>query len=68
VFIGGGIAPKLIDALPTSKFLARFDAKGRMQPLVEQMPVQLVTMNGTAIHGAAHYAARAARHGEPGHD
>jgi glucokinase len=39
-----------------------------MQPLVEQMPVQLVTMNGTAIHGAAHYAARAARHGEPGHD
>jgi len=32
VFIAGGIAPRIVDLLVRSEFLARFRAKGRFEP------------------------------------
>jgi glucokinase len=59
VWLGGGIAPKLATALPHSRFLARFDDKGRMRPLLEKIPVRIVLATDCGLRGAALCAARA---------
>jgi len=60
VFVGGGIAPKILDRLVDGTFLDAFYAKGRMRPLMEAMPVSIVLNNRLGLIGAAAYA-RAAR-------
>ena len=60
MFLGGGIAPKLAKFMQTSKFVERFDAKGRMQRLVEQIPIRIVLNDSAALQGAALHAARQA--------
>jgi glucokinase len=65
VYLGGGIAPKLVSLLPHSDFIARFQGKGRMQPLLEGIGIGIVMNDKTALQGAASYAARRAR-GEHG--
>jgi glucokinase len=57
VYIGGGIAPKVADALVASEFVARFLAKGRMRKLLEDMPVWLVLDDRAGLWGSASYAA-----------
>jgi len=57
VYIGGGIAPRILPRLREGKFLASFTDKGRMRPLLEAMPVRVVLNPKTALLGAAHYAA-----------
>ncbi len=57
VFIGGGIAPKIISKLKDPMFLNAFTAKGRMKPLLEAMPVQVILNDKTALLGAARCAA-----------
>ena len=57
VYLGGGIAPKLADELVASEFVARFLAKGRMQPLLNDIPVWLVLDDRTGLWGSATYAA-----------
>jgi glucokinase len=57
VYIGGGIAPKLAQELVASDFVARFVAKGRMQPLLQDIPVWLVLDDRTGLWGSASYAA-----------
>jgi glucokinase len=57
VYIGGGIAPKNLDKLKDGTFMKRFVAKGRMQPLLEAMPVRVILNNKTALLGAARCAA-----------
>lgn len=57
VFIGGGIAPKIIDALREPVFLNAFLDTGRMRPLLEATPVRVITNKNTALLGAARYAA-----------
>jgi glucokinase len=60
VFLGGGIAPKILPALQGGAFLEGFVSKGRFRPLLESMPV-LVSLNpGAGLLGAAHFAARLA--------
>jgi len=59
VYVGGGIAPKLRSLFELSPFLTRFDAKGRMRAVVEQIPVRVVLDDKAALQGAALYAARA---------
>ncbi len=59
VFIGGGIAPKIISKLKDPRFLNAFTAKGRMKPLLEAMPVQVILNDKTALQGAARCAAMA---------
>jgi glucokinase len=58
VFIGGGIAPKIIQKLKGPAFMAAFTAKGRMKPLLEAMPVRVIMQEKTALLGAARYAAQ----------
>jgi glucokinase len=57
VFIGGGIAPKILGKLETGDFLPAFFTTGRMKPLLAAMPVRVILNPKTALLGAAHYAA-----------
>ncbi|MGV6820329.1 MAG: glucokinase [Parvularcula sp.] len=53
VFLGGGILPKIRDFFLESRFLDRFDAKGRMRPYVEHVPISMILDDQTALYGAA---------------
>lgn len=53
VFIGGGIAPKILPALTDGRFLSAFLAKGRMRGLLANVPVSVVLNPDTALYGAA---------------
>ena len=61
MYLGGGIAPKLAPLLPESDFIERFQAKGRMRPLLETIGLSIVMNDRAALQGAASYAARRAR-------
>lgn len=65
MFVGGGIAPKIADSLAQSRFVSRFDGKGRMQGLLEQVGIRIVMNESAALQGAAYHGARKAR-GERG--
>lgn len=56
VFVGGGIAPKIIPRLTTSTFMEAFLAKGRMRPVLEAIPVRVILNDRAALFGAARYA------------
>ncbi len=53
VYIGGGIAPRIAGKLKDGPFLQAFLSMGRMQPLLERMPVHIITNNRAALQGAA---------------
>lgn len=57
VYLGGGIAPKLLSRLAGPLFMQSFASKGRMQTLMEAMPVRVITNDKTALLGAARCAA-----------
>lgn len=57
VYIGGGIAPKILERLKGPHFMEGFLAKGRMRPLLEAMPVRVILNDRTALYGPALYAA-----------
>jgi glucokinase len=57
VFLGGGVAPKLLPRLRQPGFLEAFIDKGRMRPLLEAIPVRVILNESTALFGAARYAA-----------
>lgn len=59
VYVGGGIAPRLIEALPTSGFMPAFIDKGRFADLLTEVPVHIVMEPKTALRGAASHALRA---------
>ncbi|HEV8061986.1 MAG TPA: glucokinase [Gemmataceae bacterium] len=58
VFIGGGIAPKILPALQKPGFMHAFTDKGRFHDLVKSMPVYVALNPQTGLQGAAHYALR----------
>ncbi len=57
VYIGGGIAPKILDWLKGEEFISAFRGKGRMRPLLERIPVRVILNDRTALYGPAVYAA-----------
>jgi len=57
VFIGGGIAPKIIRKLDGQTFIEAFAEKGRFKHLLEAIPVRVILNDKTALLGAARYAA-----------
>ena len=57
VYLGGGIAPKIISKLQDPIFLNAFTAKGRLKPLLQAMPVRVILNDRTALLGAARCAA-----------
>ncbi|HUJ29269.1 MAG TPA: glucokinase [Myxococcales bacterium] len=61
VYVCGGIAPRIIEHLRDGRFRDAFFDKGRMRPLLEQMPVQVVLDTEAGLLGAAALAARAAQ-------
>lgn len=57
VYLGGGIAPKIIERLKGPGFMQAFTAKGRLSPLLEAIPVRVILNDRTALLGAARCAA-----------
>lgn len=57
LYIGGGIAPKILPHLQDGRFIEAFRAKGRYRPLMAEIPVNVVLNPHTALRGAARYAA-----------
>ena len=61
VYVGGGIAPRILEKLKDGTFLKAFTDKGRMSQLLINMPVRVILETRAALLGAAAYAeARAA--------
>ena len=56
VYVGGGIAPKIIEALKGPAFMMAFTAKGRLSPLLESIPVKVILNDRTALLGAGRCA------------
>ena len=57
LYVGGGIAPKLLDKLKDGAFMRAFVDKGRYTDLLAATPVQVVLNEQAALRGAAYYAA-----------
>ena len=55
VYIGGGIAPKIIETLKGPEFMKGFCDKGRFNNLLSKIPVKIVLNEETALLGAAFY-------------
>jgi glucokinase len=60
VYLGGGIAPKLLPRLLEGGFVRAFLAKGRLESLVRPIPVRVVLNADAALIGAALHARDAA--------
>jgi glucokinase len=58
IYLGGGIAPKIVKRLKGPGFMQAFTAKGRLSPLLEAMPVRVILNERTALLGAGRCAAR----------
>ena len=52
VYIGGGIVPRLGDLFDRSDFRQRFEAKGRFQAYLAQMPVFVIDASVSPAHPA----------------
>ena len=57
VYIGGGIAPKMLPKMKSKIFLEAFTTKGRLSPLLQSIPVYVILNDKTALQGAAWFAA-----------
>lgn len=56
VFLGGGIAPKILPKLGGPLFMQSFLGKGRLKALLETIPVKVITNHNAALMGAARCA------------
>ncbi len=57
VYIGGGIAPKILPKLKDGTFISAFIDKGRYKDFVSAIPIRVILNEKTALQGAAYYAA-----------
>jgi glucokinase len=61
LYVGGGIAPRILEKLKDGTFLKAFTDKGRLSQLLINMPVRIILESRAALMGAAAYGeARAA--------
>ena len=56
VFIGGGIAPRIVEKLLEGTFMDAFVDKGRMTPVLERVPVRVIRNDRAALLGTARLA------------
>jgi glucokinase len=66
IFLGGGISPKILPKLTGPLFMRAFLEKGRLRPLLESIPVQVITNDKAALLGAARCAASNSSNGRAG--
>jgi glucokinase len=59
VFIGGGIAPRILRALASGPFIQAFSAKPPMDALLARVPVKVILNAEAGLLGAAIFAASA---------
>jgi glucokinase len=59
VYVGGGIAPKILSKLNNGTFMQAFNEKGRYRELVSSIPVYVVLNEKAALRGAAYHASLA---------
>lgn len=59
VFIGGGIVPKIIKGINRAVFKEGFIQSGRLNKLLEMVPVKVILNEKTPLLGAAYYGAMA---------
>lgn len=55
VYVGGGIAPKILPMLTDGNFMKAFTAKGRFKEMLGSMRVRVSLNQETALFGAAHF-------------
>ena len=53
VFVGGGIAPKILPALQDGRFIEAFRAKGALPELASKIPVKVILAPEAGLLGAA---------------
>lgn len=53
LYVGGGIAPRILDKLRDDTFLRAFLDKGRLRGLVERIPVRVIVNPNVGLLGAA---------------
>ena len=53
VYLAGGMPPKILPAILRGAFIERFMDKGRMRPLLEDIPVNVILDQDTPLLGAA---------------
>jgi glucokinase len=61
IYLGGGIAPKILPRLKSGAFIREFTEKGRLKPLLAGISVRIILNENAALLGAAHFAATQAR-------
>ena len=57
LFVGGGIAPKILPAMSDGRFIRAFRAKAPFEALLAAMPVNVILNAQTGLLGAAVFAA-----------
>ncbi len=55
VYIGGGIAPKILNKIKEGAFMQSFTHKGRLSVMVSQMPVKVILNDKAPLLGCANY-------------
>jgi glucokinase len=58
IYLGGGIAPKILPKLKEGLFMKAFLDKGRFEGLMYQIPVRVILNDRAALLGAADCALR----------
>jgi glucokinase len=56
IYVGGGIAPKILQKLRDGTFIKTFIDKGRFSSFMSRIPVWVLLDEKTALRGAAYYA------------
>ncbi|MBN2479770.1 MAG: glucokinase [Parachlamydiales bacterium] len=56
VYIGGGIAPKMLEKIKEEHFMRAFSEKGRFSDFMRKIPVKVILNDKAALLGAAQYA------------
>jgi glucokinase len=62
LYIGGGIAPQIIEELTTGAFMDAFAEKGRVSDVLRRIPVHVIKNDQTALLGAAYFGAHMTQH------
>ena len=56
LYIGGGIAPQILENIKSGEFLSSYLDKGRFKGLLETIPIKVILNDQAALLGAGNYA------------